>query len=722
MQNTQPFGPVDLPVNALFAALLLLPMTLAIGMTYPLAVRVLANDANDAAAASARVYAWNTVGAILGSLAAGFVLIPALKYEGAIHVAVAASAALGIASLWALVPINRIYAISASVVAIAACVLFAPQAPMKLLVTSPLNLGSPGRVLYYDIGRSASVVVLTQDGGLALRTNGLPEALMDTPGSVPRFSGEYWLSPLAVIARPETRDMLMVGFGGGVVIEGAPPSVRRIDVIELEPKVIDANRHISALRRRDPVNDPRVKVILNDARGALRLTNRRYDAIVSQPSHPWTAGASHLYTREFMQLAHEHLNPGGVFVQWMNVIFMDEDLLRSLTATLLSVFPEVRVYRPDPNTLVFLASDLALDLETRLAATGMPLRTAPMHYARFGINNTEDLVTALVLDTAGAKDLATRARLITDDDNRIATSSVFEKGRGMTGESSGRVLAANDPWQRPDSLVYGSLREQLSFPYMIRRNGVFLLIDSSLTDRLRSMAQILGESADGEYARAFYYRMIRQGQRSTELLRLAVDQYPDNAPLREEYLRGYFGELARDKASPQVAEVANALRGPSAALLAAARHAARSEWREVAIADASLAEIPWTDAWYPEALDLRVNWRTRVTSEDQTRRYGDESIPMIDRMTIMNPTLALYGLRARAGFAAHRPQVVVESVSNYARLAAHMARANVISRDALRQDSRSLGEVLDDAEKMPGADVTRIGEVRREVASLIPAS
>ena len=97
-------------------------------------------------------------------------------------------------------------------------------------------------MLYYDIGRSASVVVLTQDGGLALRTNGLPEALMDTPGSVPRFSGEYWLSPLAVIARPEARDMLIVGFGGGVVIEGAPPSVRRIDVIELEPKVIEANR------------------------------------------------------------------------------------------------------------------------------------------------------------------------------------------------------------------------------------------------------------------------------------------------------------------------------------------------------------------------------------------------------------------------------------------------------------------------------------------------
>ena len=65
---------------------------------------------------------------------------------------------------------------------------------------------------------------------------------------------------------------------------------------------------------------------------------------------------------------------------------------------------------------------------------------------------------------------------------------------------------------------------------------------------------------------------------------------------------------------------------------------------------------------------------------------------------------------------------MVESVSNYVRLASHMARANSITRDALRQDGRSLGQILDDAEKMPGADAIRIGEVRQEIATLIPAS
>ena len=142
---------------------------------------------------------------------------------------------------------------------------------MKLLVTSPLNVGT-GRVLYYDVGRSASVVMLAQDGGFALRTNGLPEALMDTPGMPPRFSGEFWLSPLAVIARPQTRDMLIVGYGGGVVVEGVPPSVPISTSSSSSPRSSRRTATLSALRKRDPLTDPRVNVILNDARGALRLT------------------------------------------------------------------------------------------------------------------------------------------------------------------------------------------------------------------------------------------------------------------------------------------------------------------------------------------------------------------------------------------------------------------------------------------------------------------
>ena len=723
LQNTRSVLGIAVPMNTLFSGLLLLPMTLAIGMTYPLAVRVLARDADDAAPASARVYAWNTVGAIAGSLAAGFLVIPALKYEGAIRVAVFASASLGIAALWLLVPqrsaARRGFAIGASLLAVAGCVFFQPQPPMRLLVTSPLNVGNDARVLHYDVGRSASVVVVAQNGGLALRTNGLPEALMDGPGSLQRFSGEYWLSPLAVLARPDTRDMLVVGYGGGVVIEAMPPSVEHIDVIELEPKVIEANRATGKLRKRDPLADRRVNVIVNDARGALRLTSKRYDAIVSQPSHPWTAGASHLYTREFMQLASDHLEPGGVFVQWMDANFMDEALMRSLTATLLSVYSEVRVYRPDPTTVVFLASDLPLNLEQRLAETGRPLSSAPLHYARFAINCVEDLVSALVLDSDGARRLAYGASLITDDDNRIATSNVYEEMRGMTGDAVGRLFAAQDPLQRADSFVYTRLGESLSFPYLARRNAVFVMFNPSIGDRMARMGTILGDGAAGEYVRALYFRTVRQATRALELLRLAIDEHPDDDSLRLEYLRGWLPALANSAAPPEVVDVAKGLSPPGAAVLAGARHTVKNEWAALAQADSQLAAIPWTHAWYAEALELRVIWRLRVSSPEVRRQFADEAITMLDRLAVVNPAVTLFGLRARAGLAADRPDVTIESLSNYARLGVAMFQAGASPPHALREEAGSLLQILESIANDPRLEPARVAEVRAELNGLL---
>ena len=410
---------------------------------------------------------------------------------------------------------------------------------MTLLVTSPLNVGNQHRVLYYDIGRSASVVMLAQDGGLGLRTNGLPEALMDSPGSLQRFSGEYWLSPLAVIARPAARDMLIVGFGGGVVVEGVPPTVRNIDVIEIEPKVIEANRMTSALRKRNPLSDPRVNIILNDARGALRLTSRRYDAIVSQPSHPWTAGASHLYTREFMQLAHDHLTLGWRFrpVDERHLHGRGPDALadrdaaqrvpRSARLPSRSEHRRVPGQRPAAESRAATGARPASRCAVRPCTTRASASTTSKTWS-----------AALVLDAEGARRLAVGAPLITDDDNRIATSSVFERRRGMTGDSSGRLVAGMDPLQRADSVAYGPLKDLVSFQYIARRISVFSALDPSLADRIARMAQILARDARGEYLRAFYYRMNRQSQRSSELLRLAIDDYPADDSLRLEFLRG----------------------------------------------------------------------------------------------------------------------------------------------------------------------------------------
>jgi len=708
--------------NALFGFVLLLPLTLFVGATYPFAVRMLARGPEDAAAASARVYAWNTVGAIFGAILGGFLLIPALRYEGAIRVAVMASAALAVTTAWLLARRPKPLPWLATAAALAIVFLFRTEPPTRLLLTSPLNVPAEGDLLFYAVGRSADVVMLGQDGGLVLRTNGLPEALMDTPGIAPRFSGEFWMSPLAVLARPATENMLIVGYGGGVVVEGVPPSVRAIDVIELEPVVMDANRATRELRRRDPLRDARVNIVTNDARGALRLTDRRYDAIVSQPSHPWTAGASHLYTREFMRLAADHLAPGGLFVQWMNVSFLDERLLRSLTATLLAVFSEVRIYRPDPNTLVFLASDSPIDPETPLAGSGYPLNRSPLHYARFGLNCAEDLVAALVADAAGARRLASGAPLITDDRNRMATSSVLELGRGMNAEQTGRVLASVDPLQLPDSHVHRVLLPQLSTSYIARRLSTYVGIDASLQDRIARLGALLGDTPRGAYVRALATIVSAGNDAGLQSFRESLARFPQDAELRFEVVRPWLGPLALGEAPPHIVTIAQELRGEPRLVLDGVRHAARSEWDSLAALDPQLAAIGWTRPWATDALHVRADWRTRVASPEVRRTYGDEALSMVDRALVVQPTSALYGLRTRAAISAARPDVLIESISSYARaLYASASRGSAAQRTRARGALEELENLLETTARQAPQYARRAQVVRSDLLVSIDA-
>ncbi|HNR22413.1 MAG TPA: fused MFS/spermidine synthase [Steroidobacteraceae bacterium] len=703
--------------NAFFGFFLLLPLTLFIGATYPFAVRMLAHGPDDAAAASARVYAWNTVGAIFGAIMGGFLIIPALRYEGAIRGAVIARAALAAAAAWLLARRPRALPWFATAATLSIALLFRADPPTRLLLTSPLDVPTEGELLFYEVGRSADVVVLGQDGGLALRTNGLPEALMDTPGIAPRFSGEFWMSSLAVLARPATERMLIVGYGGGVVVEGVPPSVRAIDVIELEPVVIEANRATRQLRRRDPLLDTRVNIVTNDARGALRLTDRSYDAIVSQPSHPWTAGASHLYTREFMQLAADHLTPGGVFVQWMNVSFLDEGLLRSLTATLLDVFGEVRIYRPDPSTLVFLASDAPIDPETPLVGNGYPLNRAPLHYARYGLNCAEDLVAALVADAAGTRRLAAGAPLITDERNRMATSSVLELARGMSADQTGRVLAEIDPLQRPDSAVHRDLLPRLSTSYIARRLSTHVAIDPSTRDRIARMGTLLGDTPRGAYVRALGTILAAGNEAGLRAFREFLARYPDDAELRFETVRPFLGALASGTASPDIVAIAGELRGEPRLVLDGIRHAARNEWDTLAALDPQLAAVGWTQPWAVDALHVRVDWKTRVASPEVRRTYGEEALSLVDRALVVQPTSALYGLRVRAAISAARPEVLVESIASYARSLSAAASQRTGTRRTLEQ----MAKLLDEAAQQSPENAPRARAVQAAVRVSIDA-
>ena len=361
------------------------------------------------------------MGAISGALASGFVLLTSLHFAGTICLAAGLNLFLALATAGLTRPALRIVA-GAAAACLAVLAIRPPESPWEVLRYSGLSGNQQkGEITYYGVGRSSTVLLFDEDKGWRLVTNGQPESTILRPSPAPeRFITARWLGMLPALLRPNARSMLMIGLGGGLTLEATPSSIESIHVIELEREVVNAHRALEPLRGSSPIADPRVQVVVNDARGALMLTDARFDTIVSQPSHPWTAGASHLYTREFFSLVSDHLEPGGVFVQWIGIAFVDEPLLRSIVATLLEVFPEVAVFRPVAGAVLFAASNAKID---PMMTSALALAASPSDYSRYGLRRMEDLIAGWSLDLEGAQRFSAGADINTDDRNQLATRS-----------------------------------------------------------------------------------------------------------------------------------------------------------------------------------------------------------------------------------------------------------------------------------------------------------
>ena len=625
---------------ALFAVAVMLPATIFIGATLPLSVRVLARDESQATTSTARIYAWNTVGAILGAIAAGFFLIPGLGFEGAIRVAVGINFAL---ALWAAVCVAkpRPIPVGLACAGIAAVlIVYSPSRPQAVVSSTGFVLGylNDPQELYYGVGRSSTVMLLAEGGYYYVRTNGLPEASIAARGTPPVQDPEKWLTALAVAARPDIEDMLVVGFGGGVVLEGVPPSVDRIDVVELEPKVIEANRLLAGRRNIDPLADPRFNIIINDGRNALRLTDKTYDAIVSQPSHPWTAGASHLFTREFVVDVKSHLNDGGLFVQWMNSEFVDEGLLRTLAATLAAEFENVRLYHPSAQVLMFLASEAPLDVELQLARTGRPLIDDVMHFSRLGLNGVEDLLAAMAMDEEGLRSFARRADISTDNNNLMATRS-RARADGLLLADLVELFEPYDPLTRAGSWIHTQLGDQIQYGYIARR-----LVRMGQVPRATSLAEVIPN-----FSRQFeVYGLLFQANGQTDQARdafgNALQANPLNMQARYAIAKDYLGLVSRGEAPEDIQVIADDLSGSAAAVVQGWGYGATADWASLAALDSALGQTRVTDAWYPEVARLRAEWRVNVA--ENRERFAFDALRFIERVLILAPDQNLYLLRA----------------------------------------------------------------------------
>jgi spermidine synthase len=448
-------GFVEAVQVAVSVSVMLLP-TLLIGATFPCAVAVVAPDPARTGREVGTVYAVNTVGAIAGTVIAGFVLIPTLGAHTAAKLGIVinlllaagllatslprapaarwggcAAAILLALGVWALPPWDvRVMTSGAAVYA--RSYLRMPSEGGRM---APPRLSGSQQIVYYRDGISSTVSVHREEDNVFLRINGKTDA--STAGDMPT---QLMLGHLALLVHPAPREVAVIGLGAGVTAAAvARHPVTRVDVVEIEPAVVEASRFFSHVND-DVLGDPRVRTVLADGRTFLLTAPRRFDVIISEPSNPWIGGVASLFSREFFLLASERLRPGGLMVQWLQAYGLTPDDFRMVVRTFRTAFPATTVWTMGGGDFLLLgATDpVTVDLR-RIKGFDRLSPGAARDLARLGFRDWTGMLGFYVLSEEDTERFAGTGTLNTDD--RLALE--FSAPRALyldTGSDNRRLL------------------------------------------------------------------------------------------------------------------------------------------------------------------------------------------------------------------------------------------------------------------------------------------
>ncbi len=415
---------------ALSLLVMIVPTTL-MGAAFPCAVQLCARALPRLGRDVGRVYSVNTVGAIAGALLGGFLLVPWLGAETAVKAAAGLNTAVGVAALAA----GGGRAIWPRAGAVAVVLLFTAgmiwlpgwdrqimMGGVSIYAQRFVSEADPTarfrrevasrQLLFYREGINSTVAVERTERMTSLRVDGKVDASNGAD-----MMTQLMLGHLPMLLHPLPERILVIGLGSGVTAAAVAqhPVARQINVVELEPAVVEASRFFLR-ENRGVLDDPRVRVVLGDGRNFILGETGRYDVITSEPSNPWMAGVANLFSLEFYRLARERLAEDGIMVQWVHGYSLFPRELRMVAQTFRQVFPHSTLWRTirGDYLLVGMASPLRVDygfVTQRIAAAA----TVREDLAAIRLDSPLDLLTLFLLDEAALARFADGAPVNTDN-------------------------------------------------------------------------------------------------------------------------------------------------------------------------------------------------------------------------------------------------------------------------------------------------------------------
>jgi spermidine synthase len=341
------FEGMVLPLVYGFVLFLIPSITMGVG--FPLALQGWSNYRHGVGLTTGTVYGVNTIGAVLGGLVTGFILIPMMGAQRSIIV-------LGIAGIWLGVTVALMFMRKIGkavrmvpIFAAAGLTVIAFAIPSDLYVQKVVS--SFGSIpVAVEEGVTTTVAVQRNDeGNLLMTSNGVLIAGDDVHRTAQKMLGH-----LGVLLNRNAKDVLSVGFGSGeTTFCLAQHDLNMIDCVEIAPEVVQvALKYFTHINLGDRLPQ-KVNMMYMDAKNYMYLTAKHYDVIVNDADVPTHSGSAPMFAKEHFRNARDHLNPGGLVISKLHLAGISESSFNSILGTFLEVFPHVTIWFPATKPISF---------------------------------------------------------------------------------------------------------------------------------------------------------------------------------------------------------------------------------------------------------------------------------------------------------------------------------------------------------------------------------
>jgi spermidine synthase len=305
-----------------------------------------------------------------------------------------------------------------------------------------------GELVFYKEGKVATVSVKQIGSEVSLAIDGKVDATNAADMLTQRL-----LAHVPLLLHPAPRDVCVIGHGSGVTAGSAlTHPIERLDTIEISPGVIEGSGFFEK-ENGNALENERLHLFVTDARNHLLLTDKTYDVIISEPSNPWMAGVSQLFTRDFFELARTRLTPNGLFCQWGHIYNMAEDDLKTIVAGFTDAFQEAVLFLVNEGDILLVGTNTELpSIDPDALARRMSSETVREDLASVEVRNPFAFASLYTVSTPALSEWASDAARHTDDHPVLE----FRAPRHMhadTGPSNRRaILEVADGGELPPAI------------------------------------------------------------------------------------------------------------------------------------------------------------------------------------------------------------------------------------------------------------------------------